>query len=37
MIDLASAQQIVLSWLDTNFGGGRHARRVDKIMDIENR
>jgi ribose 5-phosphate isomerase B len=37
MIDLASAQQIVLTWLNTNFGGGRHARRVDKIMDIENR
>ena len=37
MIDLTLAQQIVLTWLNTNFGGGRHARRVDKIMDIENR
>ncbi|MGC9335159.1 MAG: ribose 5-phosphate isomerase B [Anaerolineae bacterium] len=31
------AQQIVKSWLETAFGGGRHARRVDKIMEIERR
>ena len=35
MIDNAHARQIVLTWLNTKFGGGRHARRVDKIMDIE--
>jgi RpiB/LacA/LacB family sugar-phosphate isomerase len=35
MIDTTLARQIVLTWLNTNFGGGRHARRVDKIMDIE--
>ncbi len=35
MIDSTLARQIVLTWLNTNFGGGRHARRVDKIMDIE--
>ena len=35
MIDNALARQIVLTWLNTKFGGGRHARRVDKIMDIE--
>jgi len=35
MIDTKLARQIVLIWLNTNFGGGRHARRVDKIMDIE--
>jgi ribose 5-phosphate isomerase B len=29
------ARQIVKSWLETPAGGGRHARRVDKIMDIE--
>ena len=29
------AQQIVLTFLETEFGGGRHARRVDKIMQIE--
>jgi len=31
------ARQIVETWLATDFGGGRHARRVDKIMDIERR
>jgi ribose 5-phosphate isomerase B len=29
------AQQILDTWLLTEFGGGRHARRVDKIMAIE--
>jgi ribose 5-phosphate isomerase B len=31
------ARQIAKTWLETGFGGGRHARRVDKIMDIEQR
>ena len=31
------ARQIVETWLKTPFGGGRHARRVDKIMEIERR
>jgi len=31
------AKQIVKTWLETPFGGGRHARRVDKIADIERR
>ena len=31
------ARQIVKTWLETAFGGGRHARRVDKIMQIERR
>ena len=31
------AKQIVKTWLGTSFGGGRHARRVDKIMEIERR
>jgi ribose 5-phosphate isomerase B len=26
---------IVKTWLETPFGGGRHTRRVDKIMEIE--
>lgn len=30
------ARQIVDTWLNTDFAGGRHARRVDKIMAIEN-
>jgi len=29
------ARQIVDTWLTTEFGGGRHARRVDKIIAIE--
>ncbi len=29
------ARQIVDTWLTTEFGGGRHARRVNKIMAIE--
>jgi len=31
------ARQIVRTWLETPFGGGRHARRVNKIMEIEQR
>ncbi len=30
-------RQIVETWLETASGGGRHARRVDKIMSIEKR
>lgn len=29
------AKQIVQTWLTTEFGGGRHLRRVDKIMAID--
>ena len=29
------AQQIARTWLSTDFGGDRHARRVDKIKLIE--
>jgi ribose 5-phosphate isomerase B len=28
--------QIVKAWFDTDFEGGRHANRVEKIKDIEN-
>ena len=31
------AKMIVDTWLDTEFEGGRHQRRVDQIMDIEKR
>lgn len=31
------AIQIVQTWLQTEFAGGRHSRRVDKIMAIEKR
>lgn len=31
------AKEILLVWLQTDFGGGRHKRRVDKIIEIEKR
>ena len=31
------AQQIVTTWLNTDFAGGRHTRRVDKIDNIGKR
>jgi ribose 5-phosphate isomerase B len=31
------AKQIVKTWLVTEFGGGRHQKRIDKIIAIENR
>ncbi len=31
------ARQILETWLNTAFGGGRHGRRVEKIVAIENR
>lgn len=37
LIGAILARQIVQVWLETEFGGGRHARRVDKIMAIERR
>lgn len=37
MIGAALGCQIVATWLATAAGGDRHARRVDKIMDIERR
>jgi ribose 5-phosphate isomerase B len=29
------AREILRVWLDTEFSGGRHQRRLDKIRDIE--
>jgi ABC-type hemin transport system ATPase subunit len=29
------AKQIVKTWLSTDFGGGRHQPRIDKIIGIE--
>jgi ribose 5-phosphate isomerase B len=37
MIGLNLAKQIVATWLNTAFGGGRHQRRVNKIVEIEQR
>ena len=30
-----SVDRLVTTWLETEFEGGRHARRVDKITAIE--
>jgi ribose 5-phosphate isomerase B len=37
LIGPALARQIARAWLETDFGGGRHQRRVQKILDIERR
>jgi ribose 5-phosphate isomerase B len=37
MIGPELGRQIVSTWLETPAGTGRHARRVEKIMDIERR
>ena len=30
------AEEIVRAWIETNFDGGRHERRIRKISDLEN-
>ena len=35
LIGVSLAKQIMGTFLETEFGGGRHARRVEKIMAIE--
>ena len=37
LIGPALARQITQTWLATPFGGGRHQKRVNKIMEIEGR
>jgi ribose 5-phosphate isomerase B len=37
LIGASLAKQIVKTWLGTDFGGGRHAGRVDKIKAVEKR
>ena len=36
LIGINLAKQIVQTWLATDFAGGRHAKRVDKITMVEN-
>ena len=36
VIGVGVALDIVDTWLNTDFEGGRHQRRIDKIKDIEN-
>ncbi|HTX89831.1 MAG TPA: ribose 5-phosphate isomerase B [Anaerolineales bacterium] len=35
LIGLNLAKQIVKTWLSTEFGGGRHQPRIDKIVAVE--
>jgi ribose 5-phosphate isomerase B len=35
LLGINQVKLIVKTWLDTDFGGGRHTRRVDKITEIE--
>jgi len=37
LIGAGLARQIVQTWLETPWGPGRHARRIDKIREIEKR
>jgi ribose 5-phosphate isomerase B len=37
MVGLNLAKAIITTWLKTDFAGGRHQRRVKKMMDIEER
>ncbi len=37
MIEQATAREIVTTWFKTEFEGGRHQRRLDKIKAIESR
>ena len=32
-----TAREVVAAWLETSFAGGRHQRRLDKIIAIEQR
>jgi ribose 5-phosphate isomerase B len=34
--DPQTAGDIVKTWLETDFEGGRHQRRLDKIVEVEN-
>lgn len=36
VIGAGHAREIVETWLDTPFEGGRHGRRIDKITALEN-
>jgi ribose 5-phosphate isomerase B len=37
LIPTDAAREILAVWLETEFGGGRHQKRVDKIRAIEER
>ncbi len=35
LLTLTQAEDVLRTWLDTPFGGGRHTARVEKIREIE--
>ena len=35
VLGVGLAEMITDTWLETEFAGGRHERRVNKIMDLE--
>jgi len=37
VIGVGIAQEIVRTWLETPYAGGRHQRRVDKMLAVESR
>ena len=37
LTDADMGRAILKVWLETEFAGGRHARRVDKIADMDTR
>ena len=37
IIGMEMAKMITDAWLDAAYGGGRHQRRIDQLMEIENR
>ncbi len=37
VVGIEVAKEIVSAWINTEFEGGRHERRVNLIMDIENK
>jgi ribose 5-phosphate isomerase B len=37
LIGVNLARQIMKTWLSTEFGGGRHGKRVEKIVQVEQR
>lgn len=36
VIGAGLAREIVATWIATEFEGGRHERRINKVMDLEN-
>ncbi len=35
IVGLGLAEEITSTWLETEFDGGRHQRRIDQLADLE--